>query len=157
MKKLLVRAVLAALAVAGGITIAMGASPDPVIGTWQLNVARSAFASGPAFKSQTRTYSQSGESYTLIVKTVRADGKEITTQSTYQCNGKDFPLTGSPDYADSLAVQQVDRNTVKFTVKKAGKVVVTGTRIVSKDGKTLTLKNKDRGEKSEDVLVFDKQ
>jgi hypothetical protein len=157
--KLLVRAVLAIVAATSGVAIAAAATPDPVIGTWQLNVSKSTFTLSPAFKSQVRTYSQSGQSITLVIKTVGADGKEMTSQTTYQLDGKDYPVTGAPNY-DSLSVTQVDSNTTKFTVKKAGKVVQTGSRTVSKDGKTLTLKSKGttaKGEASEDVLVFDKQ
>jgi len=159
MSKLLVLAVLAIVSATGGGAIAQAAAPDPVIGTWQLNVSKSKFTPGPAPKSETRTYSQSGPSITLVIKRVGADGKEMTSQATYQLDGKDYPWTGDPSF-DSLSVKQVDSNTVKFTQKKAGKVVSTGSRTVSKDGKTLTLKSKGttaKGEKSENVGVFDKQ
>jgi hypothetical protein len=159
MRKLLVRAVLTIVAATSGVAIAEAAAPDPVIGTWQLNVSKSTFTPGPAFKSQVRTYSQSGQSIAVVIKTVHADGKETTTQVTYQLDGKDYPVTGNPD-ADSNSVKQVDSNTAKFTLKKAGKVVQTGTRTVSKDGKTLTVKSKGtsaKGEKFDDVLVLDKQ
>jgi hypothetical protein len=159
MRKLLVRALLAIVAATSGVAIAEAAAPDPVIGTWQLNVSKSTFTPGPAPKSETRTYSQSGQSITLVIKRVGADGKEMTSQSTYQLDGKDYPWTGDPS-VDSLSVKQVDSNTVKFTQKKAGKVVSTGSRTVSKDGKTLTLKTKGttaKGEKFENVGVYDKQ
>ena len=159
MRKSLVLAVLAIVSATGGAAIAAAAVPDPVIGTWQLNVSKSTFKPGPAYKSQTRTYSQSGPSITAVIKTVHADGKETTTQITYQLDGKDYPVTGNPD-ADSNAVTQVDSNTAKFSLKKAGKVVQTGSRTVSKDGKTLTVKSKGtsaKGEKFDDVLVLDKQ
>jgi len=159
MRKSLVLAVLAIVSATGGAAIAAAAVPDPVIGTWQLNVSKSTFKPGPAYKSQTRTYSQSGPSITAVIKTVHADGKETTTQITYQLDGKDYPVTGNPD-ADSNAVTQVDSNTAKFSLKKAGKVVQTGSRTVSKDGKTLTVKSKGttaKGEEFENVLVFDRQ
>ncbi len=159
MRKLLVHAVLAIVAATSGVAIAEAAAPDPVIGTWQLNISKSTFTPGPAYKSQVRTYSQSGQSIALVIKTVAADGKEVTSQTTYQLDGKDYPWTGNPD-VDTGAVKQVESNTAKFTLKKAGKVVQAGSRTVSKDGKTLTLKSKGttaKGEKSEDVLVFDKQ
>jgi len=159
MRKLLVRAVLAIVVATSGVAIAEAAAPDPVIGTWQLNVSKSKFTPGPAPKSETRTYSQSGPSITLVIKRVGADGNEMTSQATYQLDGKDYPWTGDPSF-DSLSVKQVDSNTVKFTQKKAGKVVSTGSRTVSKDGKTLTLKSKGttaKDEKSENVGVFDKQ
>jgi hypothetical protein len=159
MRSLLVRALLGIVAATGGVAIAEAAAPDPVIGTWQLNVSKSTFTPGPAFKSQTRTYSQSGQSITAAIKTVRADGKETTTQTTYQLDGKDYPVKGSPD-VDSDSVKQVDSNTANFTLKKAGKVVQTGSRTVSNEGKTLTVKVKGitaKGEKYDNVLVFDKQ
>jgi hypothetical protein len=159
MRKLLVRAVLAIVAATSGVAIVEAAAPDPVLGTWQLNISKSTFTPGPAHKSQVRTYSQSGQSIALVIKTVAADGKELTRQTTYQQDGKDYPYTGNPD-VDSISVKQVDSNTAKYMLKKAGKAVETGSRTVSKDGKTLTLKAKGttaKGEKYENVLVFDKQ
>ncbi|MDB6046689.1 MAG: hypothetical protein JWM63_5240 [Gammaproteobacteria bacterium] len=159
MRKLLVRAVLAIVATAAGVAFAAAPVPDPVVGTWQLDVPKSTFTSGPALKSQTRTYSQSGPSITLVMKTVGADGKEVTSHTTYLLDGKDFPVKGNPDY-DSLSGKQVDSNTAKFTLKKGSKTVGTTSRTVSKDGKTMTSKSNITtadGEKSESVMVFDKQ
>ena len=159
MRKLLIHAVLAIVAAGSGVAIAAAPASDPVVGAWQLNSSKSTFTAGPALKSQARTYSQSGQSITLVMKTVGADGKEVTTQTTYQLDGKDYPVTGTPDY-DSLSAQQVDSNTAKFTFKKGGKAVGTSSRTVSKDGKTLTSKIKvttAKGEESESVTVFDKQ
>src|SRR5438105_6477274 len=158
MRRLLVPAILAIVSATGG-AIAVAAAPDSVIGTWQLNVSKSTFKGRPAFKSQVRTYSQSGQSIAVVIKTVHADGKEATTQVTYQLDGKEYPVKGNPD-ADSNSVTQVDSNTANFALRKAGKVVQTGTRTVSKDGKTLTVKSKGttaKGEEFDDVLVLDRK
>jgi hypothetical protein len=158
MRTLLLRAMIVIAAVCGA-TIAAAAGPDPVVGTWQLNTSKSTFTAGPAFKSQTRTYTQSGPSITLVMKTVTADGKEVTSRTTYQLDGKDYPVTGNPDY-DSLSARQVDSNTAHFALKKGGKAAGTTSRTVSKDGKTLTSKTKlttANGEKTESSMVFDKQ
>ena len=159
MRKLFIHAVLAIVAAGSGLAIAAAPASDPVVGTWQLNISESTFIAGPALKSQTRTYSQSGQSISLVMKTVGADGKEVTGQTTYQLDGKDYPITGTPDY-DSLSAQQVDSNTAKFTFKKGGKVVGSSSRTVSKDGKTLTSNMKvttAKGGETESVMVFDKQ
>ena len=159
MRTLLITAVLAIVAAAGGAPYAAAAGADPVVGTWQLNVSKSTFTAGQAIKSQTRTYSQSGGTISLDMKTVGADGKASTTHTSYQFDGKDAPVTGNPDY-DTLSPKQVDSNTAEFTLKRGGKVVGTTSRTVSKDGGTLTSKTKittATGEKSENVLVFDKQ
>jgi hypothetical protein len=158
MSKLLAT-VLAFVATIGGVAIAAAPSADPVVGTWKLNAEKSAFTGGPAIKSQTRTYSQSGPSITLVIESVNADGKEMTSRTTYQLDNKDYPVMGNPDF-DSLSAQQVDANTAQFTLKRAGKAVGTTRRTVSKDGKTLTSKMKlttAKGEQTENTLVFDKQ
>jgi hypothetical protein len=159
MRSVLLCAVIAMTAVAGGASIAIAADSDPVVGTWQLNAAKSKFSAGPAIKNQTRTYSQSGDRITLVMTTVGADGTEATTHTTYQLNGKDFPVTGAPDY-DSLSAKQIDSNTAEFTLKKGGKEMGTTSRKVSKDGKTLTTKTKvttATGEQSANVMVFDRK
>jgi hypothetical protein len=157
MRRLLACAAIAMIAAASGTSIA--AAPDPVVGTWQLNVLKSTFSVGPVIRSQTRTYSQSGDKITLVMKTAGADGKEVTTHTTYQLNGKDFPVTGTPDY-DSLSAKRIDSNTAEFVLKKDGKEIGTTSRAVSKDGKTLTTKTDvttATGGKSENIMVFDKK
>src|SRR5262249_27164053 len=134
------------------------AADDPVVGTWELNPSKSVFKSGPTLKSQTRTYSQSGDKITLDMKTVTADGKERTTHTTYELNGKDFPVTGTADY-DTLSGKQINPSTATFTLKKNGKAVGHTRRTVSKSGKTLishTNITTAGGEKSESTLRFDK-
>jgi hypothetical protein len=88
-----------------------------------------------------------------------ADGKESTTRMTYQYDGKDYPVTGDPDY-DGLAVKHIDANTAEAVLKKGGKTVGKTVRKVSQDGKTLTLNTNlttASGQKTESVLVLDKQ
>jgi hypothetical protein len=159
MTKILTSIFLGTLITISSAAVAAETSADPVVGTWNLNVAKSTFSAGPALKSQTRIYSQSTQGITLNMKTVGADGKETTTQTTYHLDGRDYPVTGSADY-DSLSAKQIDRNTAEFTLSKAGKVVGTTRRTVSNDGKTLTATSKTtnaKGEKIEDRTVFDKQ
>src|SRR6202030_4501185 len=110
MKKILSRVLIGALLTIGSAAIAAETAADPVVGSWKLNVAKSTFSAGPALKSQTRIYSQSAQGITLNMKTVDADGKEIKSQTTYQLDGKDYPVTGVAAY-DSLAGKQVDSNT----------------------------------------------
>jgi len=159
MRKLVVPSMVAFVAAVGMTAVALAGESDPIIGTWQLNVAKSTFTAGPALKSQTRTYTLSGPSLTVAIKTVGADGKETATQSTYQLDGKDYPVSGNPDY-DSISGKQVNPLTATVTLKKGGKTVGTTTRTVSKDGRLLTSKTSlttAKGEKSESVMVFDKQ
>jgi hypothetical protein len=159
MTKMLTSVFLGTLITIGSAAFAAEAPSDPVVGTWKLNAAKSSFKAGPALKSQTRIYSQSTQGIKLNMTTVGADGKEITTETTYHLDGKEYPVSGTPDY-NSLSGKQVDRNTAEFTLIKSGKTVGTTRRTVSADGKTLTATSKvtnAKGDKTEDVTVFDKQ
>jgi hypothetical protein len=150
---------LGALLTSGSAVLAAGSVADPAVGTWKLNLAQSTFAGIPAYKSQIRTYSRSGQDITLKMTTVSAEGKEATTQATYKLNGKDYPSMGNPDF-DSLSGMQIDTNTVEFTLKRAGKPIGKIRRTVSKDGQTLTINyeiTNASGVQTGAVTVFDRQ
>jgi hypothetical protein len=158
-KTILKTVFLAALVAAGSVAVAAAPAADPVIGTWQLNAAKSKFSPGPAPKSDTRTYVATAQGIAMTWRSVGADGAEIVAQSTFKADGKDYPVTGAPNF-DSLSLQQVDDHTVKSTQKKGGKVIGATTRTVSKDGKVLTLTSKGTspsGVPYDNVMVYDRQ
>src|SRR5690242_8488397 len=111
---------------------------DPASGTWELNLAKSKFSPGPPPKSQTRTFEVAGADVKYTLKGIDAEGKPTLVQYTAKYDGKDYPVTGSPDF-DAISLKRVDAVTTEATTKKGGKVVGTTKRVVSKDGKTLTL------------------
>ena len=146
-----------------GAILALGTNAalaaDAAVGTWKLNVAKSTFSPGPAPKSQTRSYVESAQGLTLTVKTVDADGKESSSTLAFKDDGKPYAVTGSPDF-DMVAVTRVDALTVTSVQTKAGKAVGSGTRAVSKDGKSLTFSAKltdAKGVNHDDVSVYDRQ
>jgi len=61
---------------------------------------------------------------------------------------------------DELSLKRVNEHTIDVTAKKAGKVVYTDKRTVSKDGKTYTISRTGTspdGKKYHATIVFDKQ
>ncbi len=134
-------------------------STDPIVGTWELNVAKSKYSPGPAPKSETRTYVMAGQDIKATSKGVDATGKPTASEWTVNYDGKDRPLTGSPD-ADALSLKRVDAFTTEFTQTRGGKVVITGTRIISRDGKVMTITTRGtnaQGQAINDVEVFEKR
>jgi hypothetical protein len=132
---------------------------DPIVGTWVLNVAKSKFSPGPAPKSESRTYVVAGKEIKATSTGVDAEGKPTAGGWTIVNDGKDVPLTGNPD-ADVLSLKQTDAFSTEFALKKAGKVVITGTRTIARDGKVMTITNKGtnaKGQAINDVLVFEKR
>ena len=119
---------------------------DPIVGSWKLNVAKSKFPAGQEVKSSSRTYTEANGVYTLDQKLTGADGKELKQE------------VAGP--VDSTHAKKVDANTWDFELKKDGKVVGHVHRVVSADGKTLTVHNTGMmlsGMKGDQTLVFDKQ
>jgi hypothetical protein len=153
MKKTVVLALLSTLVLA---TAALAA--DAVDGTWKLDVAKSKF-SGTAPKSGTRVYTEGADGTTLDQKLVSADGKETSMHASLTYDGKPHAMTGNPD-ADSGTGKSIDARTSDFTLSKGGKTIGTVHRVVSADGKTLTVHNKGThadGTSYDDTLVFEKQ
>src|SRR5437660_10631672 len=130
-----------------------------VIGRWELNVAKSTFRPGPPLKSLTRTYEASGQHVTYTDSLVDADGTADVSAWTGSYDGKDSPIAGSPD-VDAQAIKASDPFRSTFTLKKAGKVVGTGTRVISQDGKIMTIRVKvtdAKGQTFTNVRVFERR
>ena len=132
---------------------------DPVVGTWELNVVKSKYSPGPAPKSEMRTYVVAGQDIKATAKGVDGAGKPTSVAWTVNYDGKDRPLTGDQD-ADALSLKHIDAFTTEFTQMRAGKVVMTGTRSISRDGKVMTITTKGtnaRGQAVNNVEVFEKR
>jgi hypothetical protein len=132
---------------------------DAAMGTWKLNVSKSKYAPGPPPKSATVKYQASEGGYKRTGESVEADGKKTGFEYTARYDGKDYPVTGS-ELFDAIAVKRIDDNTVEATLKKGGNVVSSAKRVVSKDGKVMTITisgTNAKGEKTNNVAVYDKQ
>ena len=138
---------------------ALAQGSDPIVGTWELNVAKSKYSPGPAPKSESRTYVMAGQDIKATSKGVDGTGKPTAGEWTINYDGKDRPQSGNPD-ADALSLKRIDAFTIEFTQKRGGKVVITGTRTISKDGKVMTITTKGtnaQGQTINDVAVFEKR
>jgi hypothetical protein len=158
MKRLLTVLSVSVLALIVSSTIsAQSSQSDPRIGTWKLDVAKS---KDNTRKSDTRTYTQTGDSVTVHIEIVNADGSTQAYGYTGKADGKDYPWTGQvPGGAETVSIERVG-NTFIAQGKKRGKVLFTTKTTFSDDGKvmTLTTRGTDADGKSIDaVRVYDKQ
>ena len=135
------------------------AAADPAIGTWKLNVAKSKYSPGPVPKSATITFEPSGDGIKRTGESVSADGQTTSFSYTAQFDGKDYPVIGNPN-ADTIAIKRINAYTTQSTLKKGGKVTTTARRVVSKNGKALTLTitgTTPDGKPMKNVAVYEKQ
>jgi hypothetical protein len=131
---------------------------DANIGTWKLNEAKSKFAPGSS-KNITVVYEEVGDNVKVTVDGTDGAGKPTHTEWTGKLDGKDYPVTGDPN-SDARSVKKVDDHTLVLTVKKDGKVTITGRIVVAADGKsrTVTTTSTDaNGKKVKNTAVYDKQ
>ena len=138
---------------------AFAQGPNPLIGTWTLNIAKSNFSPGPPPKSQTRTYTQNGDGLKFVSAGVNADGSAGNNSWAAHFDGKDHPMVGNPN-TDMVTITMVGASTMDFTSKKGGKVTSTSRLTVSKDGKTMTRwtgGTNNAGLPQSNFEVFDKQ
>ena len=131
---------------------------DANMGTWKLNEAKSKISPGTT-KNITVIYTAAGDSTKVTVVGVYADGKPAHNEWTGKFDGKDYPVIGDPA-SDTRAYKRVDDRTLAMTIKKGGKVTMTGRIAVSADGKsrTVTTSGTDaKGKKISSTAVYDKQ
>src|SRR5579862_2665734 len=151
------RRVLCALAV---LLVAVGicSAQDPNVGTWKLNESKSKLAAGMP-KNLMVKVEAAGDSTKVTVDGVDGMGKPTHNEWTGKSDGKDYPVTGDPN-SDSRAYKKVDDRTMDLTVKKGGKVTMSGKIVTSADGKsrTVTVHGMDAsGKEVQAVSVYDRQ
>jgi endonuclease YncB( thermonuclease family) len=132
--------------------------PDPSIGTWKLNVDKSKYSPGPGPKSATVTIKSDGDKTHVTVKTITATGTATSSEYSYRLDGRDNVVTGSADY-DTVAITG-SGNTLEGKRKKAGRVVQNYKRVISGDGKTMTVTTTGTnglGQTINNVAVYEKQ
>jgi hypothetical protein len=136
------------------------AAVDPAVGSWTLDVAKSKLdPNEPALKSSVRTYTATQDGLSVSIHSVDADGAAHDTSSTFTYDGKPHPVSGTTSY-DSIVVTRVGANESKTKLIKSGKTVGHLTRMVSKDGKTMTVtvdETNSKGAKIHEVTVYERQ
>ncbi|MHB8217729.1 MAG: hypothetical protein ACYDDS_16780 [Candidatus Sulfotelmatobacter sp.] len=139
-----------------GLTVCFAANPS--LGTWKLNEAKSKLSPGLP-KNLTVVYTAAGDVIKGTIDGVDGEGKPTHNEWTGKFDGKDYPVTGDAT-SDMRAIKQIDDHHFDLTVKKGGKVTMTGKAVVSADGKsrTVTVSGTNAAGKTVTITsVYDKQ
>jgi hypothetical protein len=147
-----IAAALAAIAV--GTAVAQG--PDPLLGTWKLNAAKSK----APFTSGTTVFEGTADTLKGTVDLVGTDGAKFHWTFAAKYDGKDHPATGSSPFGDTLAITRIDKNTFRIVSKLAGKPTIVQTIVVAADGKTRTTTAKGtdgKGQPVDSMSFYEKQ
>jgi len=174
MKRIVLAALLLLIAVAY-VAVLLAEEPkpalnDPSLGTWVLNAQQSKFA-GPAPKAFIERYDMRPDGFFVSTRSIiNNDGSPAFQQAVFKLDGKEYELWDNGSLANFLATRKrdpqtlsgkaVDAYTAEYAVKQGGKVITTGKRTTSKDGRTMTFSAKvttPQGQSVDVVGVFDKQ
>jgi hypothetical protein len=149
----------ALLAIVLALPLSAADSPDPILGTWTLNLSKSKYIPGPAPRSQTRIYKETGDGIFVTIETIDDKGnKRPSIQFPEKYDGKDYPMTGST-VGDALALKRINDYVAEATMKHAGKVVATTRRLITDNGKTLILiyQETDAEHPVDNIIVYDRR
>jgi hypothetical protein len=161
--RLPVRAVLALFLATWCATVVRTQTPPPsstahnaIVGTWALVVDKSRYNPGPPPQSQTRTYEAQPKGIKTTIRTVLADGETTTVSYTANYDSVEYRVTGSAT-ADGIKLTQIDPNTAEAKLMHAGRVVGTARRLVSPDGRTMTITLWDVRGSIQNVAYYEKR
>jgi hypothetical protein len=138
--------------------MAVAFADNPHMGTWNLNEAKSKIPAN-APKNHKVVYEAAGDSIKVTVDGTDAAGGATHNEWTGKFDGKPYPVSGDPT-TDTRTYRKINSRTMSLTNKKGKKVVVTGTIVVSRDGKTRTVTTSGtdaKGKRIRTVAVYDKE
>jgi hypothetical protein len=131
--------VAGAWAASAGILLGQQSSE---VGTWILEPAKSHFVPGPPPTSSTvfiKPYRmRPGLEVTTLVIRQGASSGETCIEYANQYDGKDIAVFTPKDW-DTVAYSRLDSSTVERLRKKDGETVETYRRVVSEDGRSMTV------------------
>jgi hypothetical protein len=123
----------------------LAAQNEPFLGIWQINVEKT--ANYPQQNQMIINVPAPG-GFTSIRATIGKDGKSSAEVHPVAFDGKPYQTTGGDPR--QISYKRIDANTIERTQNRNGKISV-DTEQVSKDGKTLTVKQENA------VRIYDKQ
>jgi hypothetical protein len=110
---------------------------DVVLGVWKVDLAKSRYYPGPPPKSETRTFTRDKDGVKGIVLRRTADGREERIE--YRADfDQEYPVSGTEAY-DAVRFRRIDDYTADAVLSHAGRVFGTARRVISKDGRTMTI------------------
>lgn len=130
---------------------------EPVMGTWKLNEAKSKLVPGIP-KNHTVIYEAAGDMIKVTVDGTDSTGQPTHNEWTGMFDGKDYAVTGDPN-SDMRSYRKQGARTLILTIKKEGKVTITGRIVTSANGKMRTVSTRGTdaaGKKFTQVAAYDK-
>jgi hypothetical protein len=109
----------------------------PLVGSWQLNLGRTHYGPGVDRRRRERMVCTAElDSVRCIIRSVRADGRELTGQFTATLDGATGPVVGIPD-VDQVQLRRPSASVIDATFLWRGKPAFGYRALQSDDGRSL--------------------
>ncbi len=132
---------------------------DPFVGRWIMNVRKSKYPPGGCPRSMVIEMETAGRGVHYRSMTTYADGRLANSEYVAEYDGRQVVVTGSRGLMLPVSLKRVNSNTVVACYMEGLQVVATSRRVVSKNGRTMTIttSSRDRSGKSiTNVGVYEK-
>jgi hypothetical protein len=145
MKRLLAYFLFAAFVASAAIPPA-----DPFVGTWTMNVRKSKYPAGDVPKRMVIRMDAENDGIRYRSETTDVNGRSSTAEYVADYSGREAVVKGGVGLLLPVSLKHVDRYTVEASYSRGFQVVATSRRVVSKDGRvmTITTTSKDKNGKS---------
>ena len=130
------------------------ASTDPFVGRWTMDVKNSKYPAGTLPKRMVIEIETAGEGIRYRSDTIYANGKTSHSQYTADYRGTPATVIGARSILLPVSLKRVNRHSVIATYRKGLDVMATSKRVVSADGKHMTIITTSRDQSGKTVTTI---
>ena len=130
---------------------AAAAATDPFTGKWILNVGKSKYPPNTCPKKMVIEMEPTEKGIRYRSDTTYANGNSTYSQYTADYNGKQVIVMGSRGMMYPVFLKRIDARTVVASYTKGLQVVATSRRVVSKNGRVMTVTTTSKGDDGKSV------
>ncbi|MBZ5504726.1 MAG: hypothetical protein LAO78_04475 [Acidobacteriia bacterium] len=132
---------------------------DPFTGTWKLSVQKSRYPRGLCPKSMVIVMEPAGDGVHYRSETTYANGNTTSADYTADYKGKEAIVMGYTGLLLPVSLKRLDAHTVVANYKRGSAVVARSRRVVSGDGRVMTITTTSPDKSGKEVTsigVYDK-
>lgn len=111
---------------------------DAFIGHWEMDPAENRYEAGQPPRSGSYVIELEGDAYLFKMAWTNAEGQPFEMEYRTTPDGVAYPYE-NPAIADTIKTTRVDAYTLDTETMKDGKIIATGRRVLSPDGRTMTI------------------
>ena len=142
------------------LATAMASATDPFVGRWVLNPRLSKYPSGTCPRRMVIEMESAGDGVHYRSDATYANGVTAHSEYTADYNGKQSLVIGNRGLLLPVSLKRSNSRLVLASYTKGLQVVATSRRVVSKDGRRMTITTISKGRTGADIMtvgMYEKQ